>query len=58
MIRLTVDKTAELIARQLNPAGGRVFIPGSAGEPGSETWPNVQAAARGGGAGPDGVPLA
>ena len=33
MIRLTVDTAAELIARRLNPAGGRVFIPGSAGEP-------------------------
>lgn len=33
MIRLTVDKLAELIAHQLNPGGGRIFLPGSAGEP-------------------------
>lgn len=33
MIRLTVDLIAEVIARRLNPAGGRLFVPGGAGEP-------------------------
>ena len=33
MIRLTVESAAERIAQQLNPGGGRVFVPGSASEP-------------------------
>lgn len=33
MIRATAESAAEAIARRVKPGGGRVFIPGAAGEP-------------------------